>query len=293
MANNIKIVAGYFIDKRIKNDEEIKQYLDNLTTYLPNIDKLYIYNQTKSDVSNFIKQIPTGHKIEYAEASDYGEAELYAELIKRAIEDEADYITYVKPGYFYEESVIANIKHYLLTEDTTKLAVLTPMPLLASEVHQRKAEQFRTIKGCRLLGAFLNLHIYQESPFIKVEYYQTTFDYEYCLRIRQLGYNVVVAQNLAFRNQNYRTISRKLLFITLLGYERDLMDLYYETRNRLYLWEEYKKIDPEYIKIDKKLFKQEKKEIRTRDKHHREKFAMISKAYDDYYKHKMGKYKEG
>ena len=74
MANNIKIVAGYFIDKRIKNDEEIKQYLDNLTTYLPNIDKLYIYNQTKSDVSNFINQIPTGHKIEYAEASDYGEA---------------------------------------------------------------------------------------------------------------------------------------------------------------------------------------------------------------------------
>ncbi len=290
MALELRIYAGYFVDRPIYSDEDIKQYLDNLATYLPHLDKLYIYNQTKSDIKKFISSINASQKIEYVDAYGYGEAEIYQELVNKSIQENADFVTYIRPGYFYEESVFSELKKYLATSDLSKLAILTPMPLLACEIHERKSEAYRTIKGCRLLGALLNLHIYKESPFIKTEYYQTTFDYEYCLRIRNLGYDVVLAQNCAFRNQNYRTISRKLLFITLKAYERDIMDLYYETRNRYYLWDEYKYIDPEYIKIDKKLAHQERKEIRTRDKNYRDKFIMIDKAKDDYKEKKLGKY---
>lgn len=292
MINQFKVYCGYLIDKPIYRDEDIKQYLDNIATFLPHIDKMYIYNQTNSDVSKFISMINNPTKLEYADVHGYGEAEIYQEIINKSIEEKADFVTMIKPGYFYEESVFPELKKHLFDDKSGKIAVLTPMPLLACEIHERKAEEYRTIKGCRLLGALLDLHIYQNSPFIKAEYYQTTFDYEYCLRIRQKGFDVVVAQNLAFRNQNYKVLTRKLGLITLSGYERNLMDVYYETRNRLYLWKEYKYIDPAYIKIDKKLFKKEKQEIRTRDKHFREKFQMIAKAKEDFRNNKLGKIKE-
>ena len=102
----------------------------------------------------------------------------------------------------------------------------------------------------------------------------------------------MLAQNLVMRNQNYVVITRKLGFLTLSAYARDLMDVYYETRNRHYLWDEYKKIDPEYISLDKKLFKKEKQEIRTRDKNYKQKFLMIDRAKQDYKKGILGKYKE-
>lgn len=290
MVNNLKIEIGYLIDRNIYTEEDIRQYLDNIQTFLPYVDKMYIYNLTSFNVKDFLEKIPLQTKIEYAEVCDMGEAEVYKELVNKAINDSADYVTYLRPGYFYEESGIADFKKYLINSDTSKLAVLTPMPLLSCELHERKAEGYRTIKGCRLIGAFLNVNIYKEHPGIRTDFYQTTFDYEYCLRIRNLGYNVMLAQNIPFRNQNYRTLTRRIGFIKLITYDRDLLDVYYETRNRLYLWEQYETIDYQYVKLDKKLYKKEVQEMKIRDKNYRDKLEMILKAKEDYNKKKLGKY---
>ena len=144
------------------------------------------------------------------------------------------------------------------------------MPLFGCELHERKAEEFRAIKGCNAYGALLNLNIYKETKGIKTEYYQTTFDYDYCLQTRLLGYDVMLAQNLVLRKQNYKIITKKIGFINLSMFERDLMDVYYETRNRYYLWDEYKTLDKDYVNLDKKLAKKEQQEIRAKDKNYKD-----------------------
>ena len=68
------------------------------------------------------------------------------------------------------------------------------------------------------------------------------------------------------------------------------MELYYETRNKLYLWEKYKYIDPEYIDLDKKLTKAELHEMRFRDKGFKDKKIMIGYAKRDFKEGKRGKY---
>lgn len=50
------------------------------------------------------------------------------------------------------------------------------------------------------------------------------------------------------------------------------MEVYYQTRNRFYLWDEYKNIDPEFVKLDKKLYKGERHMLKVRDKNYRDKF---------------------
>ncbi len=292
MENNVKIIAGYIINKPFYREAEIKQYLDNIATFINQIDYLYIYNTTTSPLTEFFERLNKYPMIEYANCPDYGEAEIYQELINQAIKKNANYVTYLAPGYFYEAESLSELKKYLLTADTTNLGVITPMPLYACQIHERKAEEFRTIKGCRLLGALLNLDIYKQTKGIKTEYYQTTFDYDYCLQIRSMGHYVMLAQNQVLRNQNYKVITRRLGFIKLTAYDRDLMDVYYETRNRYYLWEEYATIDPDYVKLDKKLAKKEKQEIRTRDKRYKEKFKMMAKAKQDFKLKRLGRYIE-
>ena len=137
------------------------------------------------------------------------------------------------------------------------------------------------------------MKIFKElSPF-KLDYYQTTFDYEYCLRARQKGYQIIVLQNQVLRNQNYRIIEKKFFFINLTTYDYDLIELYYQTRNRFYLWDEYKNIDPEFVKLDKKLYKGERHMLKVRDKNYRDKFYMMEEARFDYLKGLKGKYKGG
>lgn len=288
MEKQIKIVIGYIIDKSITIEEEIKQYFDNLLTYINQIDKLYIYLTKKVEVTEYLNLISKYPQIELAQCIDYGDAEIYKALIEKSLEDNADYVSLLKPDMFYENESFLELKKYLMQADTSRIAVITPMPLFGCELHERKAEEFRAIKGCNAYGALLNLKIYQETKGIKAEYYQTTYDYDYCLQARLLGYDVMLAQNLVLRKQNYKIITKKIGFISLSMFERDLMDVYYETRNRYYLWDEYKTLDKEYVALDKKLAKKEHQEIRAKDKNYKEKFIMIDKARKDYKKGKQG-----
>lgn len=288
MEKQIKIIVGYIIDKSITIEEEIKQYFENLLTYVNQIDKLYIYLTKNVEISGYLNLISKYPQIEIAKCIDYGDAEIYKELIEKAICEQADYISILKPDMFYENESFLELKKYLMQSDVSRISVITPMPLFGCELHERKAEEFRAIKGCNAYGALLNLHIYKETKGIKTEYYQTTFDYDYCLQTRLLGYDVMLAQNLVLRKQNYKIITKKIGFISLSMFERDLMDVYYETRNRYYLWEEYKTLDRDYVVLDKKLAKKEQQEIRAKDKNYKEKFMMIDRARQDYKKGVLG-----
>ena len=284
----VKIIAGCIVEESITLEIEIKQSFENILTYVNQVEKLYIYLRKKVDIKGLIEKLNKYPNVEIAECFEYGEAEIYKELINKAISEQADYITILKPDYFFENESFLEMKKYVMQSDVSRIAVLTPMPLFGCELHERKAEEFRAIKGCRAYGALLNLHIYSETRGIKEEYYQTTFDYDYCLQARLLGYDIMLAQNLVLRKQNYKVLTKKIGFITLTTFDRDLLELYYETRNRYYLWDEYKKLDPAYVSLDKKLAKKEQQEIRAKDKNYREKFLFIERARLDYKKGRLG-----
>ena len=101
---------------------------------------------------------------------------------------------------------------------------------------------------------------------------------------------IIFLQNEVLRNVNYRLIERRLFFQLVTTYDKDPMELYYETRNKLYLWDKYKNIDPEYVNLDKKLTKAEIHEIRFRDKEFKDKKIMIDYGKRDYKKGLRGKY---
>ena len=49
---------------------------------------------------------------------------------------------------YYENESFLELKKYLMQSDVSRISVLTPMPLFGCELHERKSEEFRAIKGC-------------------------------------------------------------------------------------------------------------------------------------------------
>lgn len=286
----MKISCGLLINRIIKGKEERREYLKYIETYAPYVDKLYILNTTKQDLDSFYEEIKRYPHVEIADSLDYGEAYSYKILYDKQIEDKADYGIVMELGYYYENECFNKIKQFAYEKNKDNIALITPAPLYGCQTHERKAENYRYIKGCKLVGTFLNLDIYQALGGFDLEYYQTTFDYDYCIRARLEKKNIIFLQNEVLRNINYRLLERKVFFQTLTTYDKDPMELYYETRNKLFLWEKYKNIDPEYISIDKKITKAENHEMKVRDKGYKDKKIMMNYAKRDFKNGLRGKY---
>lgn len=290
----MKFIANLLITKDISTYEDIKAFNNSLTEYIRHVDKLYIYNITKNELNDFYDSLNRYDNIEYTTCDDLGEVANYERMLNKAVEEEADFCINLELGYYYEESAFNTIKKYILEQNISDVAILTPMPLYGCQLYERKAEETRyVLGGCNFVGAFINLDIYKKMNGLKKEYYQSMFDYEYCIRVRLSGFKILLFNNQVLRNENYRIVERKIGFITVSTYDIDPLTIYYTYRNRLYLWEEYQKLDPYYVKLDKKLCKGERHEMKWRDPGYRDKLAMFEKAKDDYKKGIMGKIKYG
>ena len=79
-------------------------------------------------------------------------------------------------------------------------------------------------------------------------------------------------------------IERTIMLQKFSTYEKPIKELYYETRNRHYLWKEYQGIDDEYVKADKRSFKREVREIKFIDPQYELKREVIRQAKRDYRK---------
>ena len=222
---------------------------------------------------------------------DFGEVQNYQFVLEHFQETKCDFGVILKLGYYYEEDSFLTMRRYVTENDSSKMAIVTPLPLRGCELFLTNVEDVRNCKGCNMVGTLINMKIFEELSPLKLEYYQSMFDYEYCIRARLKGYKILLFNNEVLRNINYRVVEKRYLFIKLSTYDKDPIDIYYEHRNRLYLWEEYAKIDPSFVKLDKKLAKEERHIMRWRDPAYRDKLAMFEKAESDFKHGIMGKIK--
>lgn len=288
----MKLIANLLIKHTIKTTEDVQEYVRSINNYIWHVDKLYIYNITKDPLDEFYEALKKYDNIEYTTCEDLGEVLNYERMYDKALKENADYCVNIELGYIYEESVFNTIKGYIIDNPTSDIAIYTPLPLYGCDLFEHQAEETRYVQGgCNLTGAFINMAIYKLMGGLKKEYYQSMFDYEYCIRIRLKGYKILLFNNLVLRNNNYRLVDKKILFITLSTFVKDPLDIYYEYRNRLFLWEEYKRIDSAYVKLDKKIAKQERHEMKWRDPDYRDKLVMFEKAKDDFKNGITGKIK--
>lgn len=286
----MKFVAYLLLYKKIEGSEILNQTINDLLTYLREVDTLYIFNYHRYTQTALIDVLKIYKNIEYVDLTNKGQVANYSDAINHAVSINADYATIIETGYYYEDNSYHEIKRMIIQKEISdKVAVVTPIPVLTCESKNDTKETSRLVKGIHLTGAFINVNIYKQTEGFYLPYYQTTFDYDYCLTVRQMGYQIMLMNNLVLKNRNFKMLTKNFLWHHYYGYAREIYDVYYETRNRMHLWEKFKNIDPQYVKLDKKIQTAEFKEMRLFEKKYHEKKEIIKQARLDYRLGKMGK----
>lgn len=281
----MKIIVGIFIDS---SQIDFETFFNDFKTYIFKVDKAIVYdfndqiNVPIKDrlINNF--SIPSGIPIEYILIEDLGEAKNYHIIMEKAHLEGFDYALIMKSGYYFEEGSFEELIDYVHKDQTNQLSVITPFPLYTSMKMEKKEPRFREIKGAHLIGTLINVAIYHKIGPFKFKYYQGYVDYEYCLKSRLMGYKIILGEHLYIWNRNFNIIERTILLQKFSTYEKSRKDLYYDTRNRMALWEEYKGKDDDFIKADKKSFKAEIREMKLIDSDYEFKKEIIRQAKKDF-----------
>ncbi len=284
----MKIVAGLILKRKIQTEEDAKKYASDVATYINHVDKLIVFNMSGFDQNIFFNLLKKYDNIEIAECEDFGEVMNFQLVLYNCQKLEADFGVVLYTDYFYAEDAFLTMKRTLIEWKGNLPSVLTPLPLYTCELEKRQAEKMRDVKGAHLLGTFIYMKNYLESVGFVEEYYQTMFDYDYCISERLKGHRVVLMNNCFLRNRNYRVIEKRYFGLKVSSYEKSPYELYYETRNRLYLWDKYKSLDPEYVALDQKQASNELRDMKVSDRLFREKREIIAEAKRDYAKGIMG-----
>ncbi len=278
----IKICVAVILKNYYEDRVEVSNQVRNIMSFAEHADKIIIYNCCEQENNNIYDKLIQFKNIEIINTKYLGMEQQSIEIYDYIQKLGFDFGIIIKEKCYYEDDGYFNFYKKLNEVNLEEVAVITPSPLFGCELSYKNVEEQREIKGCKLIGAAVNMKLYASNPIVNKNYYETTYDYDYCLKQRSLGKKVILFNNICLKNDDYHILYKRVVFVTYTTYDRNLEELYYETRNRHYLWDEYKQTDSEYVKLDKTLFLKEMKEIKKIDPKFTQKIAIINKAKKDY-----------
>lgn len=265
------------------------QDISNINTYINDIDKLYIIDNTEGK-SN-IDRIPINKKIEYHFDNDnVGVATALNIGAKKAISDGFDYLLTMDQDTSFNSGTLKILKEDLENIDMSKIAILTPW-------HATKLKLSKPLKKYDLpddvmtSANILNLKIWKELGGFKDWLFIDGIDIEYCLNVISHGYyilrnnSVCVEHNLG--DLFYKKVGRRLFLCT----NHSAIRRYYIMRNYHYIFDMYKDFNPEYCYS---LIRQRHNMIGVLlfERHKIKKLKMYLKGLKDYKNGIKGKYME-
>lgn len=264
--------------------------VENIHSYIENIDKLYVVDNSDIKNQSLIKQIQDiSDKCIYIDNNgNQGIAHALNIGADLAIQNGADWLlTMDQDSKFNDDDFIKFIqKADLDSAFIEKIGIVSPKHY--EKDHYSKFYNLITMTS----GNILNLEI-----FLKIDQFNTNFfidsvDTEFCLKLNMAGYKIKRISNIVL-NHNLGEIKNYNFF----GFKfnptnHSYIRRYYITRNRFYLWSKYKNIYPEFIKWEKKATFKELIKIILFEKEKWLKIKFSIKGYLDYKNNKFGKYEK-
>jgi rhamnosyltransferase len=268
--------------------------LQNITTYLSKVDKLYIYDNTEN-VSKGL-DLKNNPKINYfSEYENKGIATRLNQACEQAILDGYDLLlTMDQDSSFLEKKLdqyLELVSNYPEIENVAQFGLeysdQEDIEDKDLQIHSIENYDLITSASILVLKNFKTIGGFDENLFID------GVDFDYCLAAKEKGFKCILFKNLIFVHSVGAKIKRRSFkTLYLLKKEKYLCSpirIYYLVRNTLYLKDKYEAIFPEYIA---KLVKANNSSINTNRNYSRNIFEFYKykrKAISDFKNKKMGK----
>lgn len=226
MNNICGVVILYYPPKEVEK---------NISTYIESLDRLYIINNSKTE-------IPKHSKIQILyNGENIGVAKALNLALKEAKKDGFKYLfTFDQDSYFYNNDINIFLENFLRCKSKNKnIAIFSP-------IHNPKfiEPKFQEVDFVMTSANLVNIDIALEIGGYREDFFIDEIDHEFCFRLKKNRYKIVQDKTIA--------ISHKLGNKGIYPSKR----LYYMLRNYLYLRKEYQNEEKEFFKKrDKYLIK--------------------------------------
>jgi len=263
--------------------------IDNITSYLDNVEKLYIIDNSESKNTELINEIVSISKkcIYIDNNGNQGIAHALNVGAKLAIENGADWLLTMDQDSSFTQGSLVKLIDWIENNDIHDVGIVSPLHL-ENELLFDTNKNYITMTS----GNLVNLVIFNKIGNFLEKLFIDSVDTEYCLRLKKFNYtlkrisSVVLNHNLG--DMKYDNFGNKKITYT----NHNHLRRYYIMRNRLYIWKEYADILPSFIDSDKKQAIKEIIKILLFENSKFKKLIYSLKGYIDYKKNKFGKINE-
>ncbi len=219
-------------------------YIDNIKTYLDDIDLLYVIDN--SDCKN---EIPESKKINYIfNNENIGVAKALNMACSKAIKEKYNWILTMDQDTKFKSGVINRMKDYIKNNDYSKDGILVPWHNTKLDIIKSKDVIDYPLQ-VMTSGNLVNLNIYKEIGGYNEDFFIDGIDIEYCLRLKKHGYRIVRFNDVEIDHDLGDIEYHRFLGKTFLCTNHNYLRQYYIARNYRYIRKEYYDIAPEYCEV--------------------------------------------
>lgn len=256
--------------------------LDNIGTYINDIDVLYVIDNSKQNNSC---KIIKNDKIKYVFNNDnIGVSKALNLGAQMAIDEGCSWILTMDQDTAFRENTLIQMKKAINENDVTKIGIITPWHNTKLKIEKPK-ERIDYPLEVMTSGNLVNLDIYSKIGGYKDWMFIDGIDIEYGLNLNKNGYKIM-RLNYVEIEHNLGAIEYKdfLWEKDILCTNHNYLRRYYMMRNYLYIRDMYIDFNKEYVE---KIAKQ-KRNIITIILFEKDKYRKIRNMIRGYYDYKRG-----
>lgn len=272
------MIAGVVV---LYNPNIIK-VLNNLKSYLPYLDKLYVVDNSNASNEESFKDT----KIEYIFLNGNKGISYALKLgCLKAIEENFNYLLTMDQ----DSSFDGNFEEYL---DLIKSINMDNVALVAPKYISNEKVNIEEVNMVITSGNIINLNLYKNIEGFNEDLFIDFVDFDLCYQFKEKGYSILQFNKILLKHELGDNIRKKLFSKSFLVTNHSPLRMYYMYRNMYYC--------SNLSKDRKKFFKPLKKNYYLKDiiklmlfeDYKFKKIKMIKKGIKDAKKGKLGAYKE-
>jgi len=227
---------------------ELTKNIDSIITC---VDRLIIWvNTPNGDEAKFNLDLSrNGEKlVRFGTGENVGIATALNKTIQWSIENGYTHILTMDQDSFFEEVCFINYKSYVEFYDNSNVGVFTPNIRYNGNLIYGMDTLYKELSFTITSGAIHPLRIFEETGLFYEDFFIDGVDYEFCFRIKQMGYKVICITNVIL-NQTFGYVSKTPLGFSTMNYSATRT--YYIIRNHIILWKKYPKLYPDKMEFVK------------------------------------------
>lgn len=263
--------------------------LSNISTYIENIDKLYVIDNSENKNTNLLNILFQNSKIKYIDnKGNQGIANALNMGCCEALKDSYEWILTMDQDSKASDKMIAMMLPFLELDD---VAIVSPYHANQFAPKSLNKKNFSLVLTIMTSGNLLNLAHYQKiGPFME-ELFIDYVDSEYCLRSNKLGYKVIQVNKAILEHKLGDLKQHKIFHKQFYNTNHSAIRRYYIFRNRGMIIARYKSLYSEYTSPEFYRYFIDFVIVLLYEKDKLKKFVMMYKGIRDFYRKQSGVYK--